>query len=102
MVLSVWELLSGISLNLRSFDQSPCTQSTKTSLCQLPPFPAVTKGIIYLWRKRVLQKGCEGIIFIIINNFPSIQSVSLKRETADSGRFCGLGTWISLQFSLFL
>ena len=52
----------------------------------------------------MLQKGCEGIIIIIINNFPSIQSVSLKRERDDSGRFCGLGTWTPIKngFASFL
>lgn len=67
--------------------------------------PSGDQGIIYLWRKCGLQKGCEGIIIIIIiNNFPSIQSVSLKRETADSGRFCGLGTWTPVKndFASFL
>ena len=64
-VLSVWELLSGVSLTPKSFDRSPGTQSTKISLCQLPPFPVVTK-VEHICGKNVGSRRAVRVLLLLL------------------------------------
>lgn len=64
-VLSVWELLSGVSLTPKSFDKSPGIQSTKISLCRLPPFPVVTK-VEHIYGKYVGSRRVVRVLLLLL------------------------------------
>lgn len=40
------------------------------------------------------------LLLLFYNTFPSVQSKAPIRQTADSGRFCGLQTWTAVKNDL--